>query len=179
MVCLNAIYQFVVDKFFYLMLFRVPNMCFKFLDFKIQILEFLNEHGLTKVTVVDTMNKFVVDKSFNYWSNLESQIVGAESDQLVNICSFAVRCDWRWPNTQWQRVYTGSDNVPYVQFGSVGDFIPEPRCSKSAVGLQNGKEKDGAYERPGWVRPEGPRATGTPLRARCLSVCLRGCELSI
>ena len=26
--------------------------------------------------------------------------VGAECDQLVNICSFAVRCDRRWPSTQ-------------------------------------------------------------------------------
>ena len=26
--------------------------------------------------------------------------VGAESDQQVNICSFAVRCDRRWPSTQ-------------------------------------------------------------------------------
>ena len=26
--------------------------------------------------------------------------------------------------------------MPYVQSGSVGDFIPEPRCSKSIVGLQ-------------------------------------------
>ena len=26
--------------------------------------------------------------------------------------------------------------MPYVQCGSVGDFIPEPRCSKSVVGLQ-------------------------------------------
>ena len=30
----------------------------------------------------------------------ESQSVGAESDQQVNIYSFAVRCDRRWPNTQ-------------------------------------------------------------------------------
>ena len=55
--------------------------------------------------------------------------VGAESDQHVNICSFAVCCDRRWPNTQWHRVYTGSGNVPYVQFESIDDFIPEPRCS--------------------------------------------------
>ena len=26
--------------------------------------------------------------------------VGTESDQLVNICSFVVRCDRRWPSTQ-------------------------------------------------------------------------------
>ena len=33
-------------------------------------------------------------------------------------------------------VYTGSGNLPYVELESVGDFIPEPRCSKFAVGLQ-------------------------------------------
>ena len=27
-------------------------------------------------------------------------VVGAESDQQVNICSFAVCCDRRWPSTQ-------------------------------------------------------------------------------
>ena len=32
--------------------------------------------------------------------HLESRPVGTESDQLVNICSFAVRCDRRWPSTQ-------------------------------------------------------------------------------
>ena len=68
-------------------------------------------------------------------------LVGAESDQLVNICSFAVRCDWRWPSTQWHRVYTGSGNVTYVQFESVGDFIPEPRCSKSTVGYKRDGER--------------------------------------
>ena len=47
-------------------------------------------------------------------------LVGAESDQQVNIYSFAVRCDRRWPSTQWHRVYTGSGNVLYVQFESVG-----------------------------------------------------------
>ena len=33
-------------------------------------------------------------------------------------------------------VYTSSGNVPYVQFESVDDFIPEPRCSKFAVGYK-------------------------------------------
>ena len=32
--------------------------------------------------------------------NNQTLHVGAESDQLVNICSFAVRCDRRCPNTQ-------------------------------------------------------------------------------
>ena len=31
--------------------------------------------------------------------HLSSSVV-AECDQLVNICSFAVRCDRRWPSTQ-------------------------------------------------------------------------------
>ena len=53
--------------------------------------------------------------------------------------------------------------MPYVQSGSVGDFIPKPRCSKSVVGVTNEKEKGGVYERPGRVRPEGPRASGTLL----------------
>ena len=36
--------------------------------------------------------------------------------------------------------------MPYVQFGSVGDFIPEPRCSKFAVGLQTEGRKMGVQE---------------------------------
>ena len=43
-------------------------------------------------------------------------------------------------------VYTGSGNVPYVQFESVGDFIPKPRCSKFAVGLQTEGRKMGVQE---------------------------------
>ena len=52
--------------------------------------------------------------------------------------------------------------MPYVQSGSVDDFIPKPRCSKFAVGVTNEKEKDEVCERPGWLRSEGPRAMGTP-----------------
>jgi len=33
--------------------------------------------------------------------------------------------------------------VPYVQCGSVGDFIPEPRYSKSVVGLQTREREMG------------------------------------
>ena len=67
--------------------------------------------------------------------------------------------------------YTGSGNVPYVQFQSVGDFIPEPRCSKFAVGLQtNGNEK-GDVEGPVGLWTEGPRVTGAPTCAKCLNVC--------
>ena len=43
-------------------------------------------------------------------------------------------------------IYTGSGNVPYIQLGSVGDFIPEPRCSKSVVGVTNEKEKGGGIQ---------------------------------
>ena len=45
--------------------------------------------------------------------------------------------------------------MPYVQSGSVGDFIPEPRCSKSVVGLQTRRRKEGVYKRFGWLLPEG------------------------
>ena len=43
-------------------------------------------------------------------------------------------------------VYTGLDNVSYVQFESVGDFIPEPMCSKFVVGLQTSGNKMGVSE---------------------------------
>ena len=33
--------------------------------------------------------------------------------------------------------------MPYVQLESVDDFIPKPRCSKFAVGLQTRKRKMG------------------------------------
>ena len=44
--------------------------------------------------------------------------------------------------------YTGSGNVPYVQFKSVDDFIPEPRCSKFVVGLQTRRRKMGCASGP-------------------------------
>ena len=72
--------------------------------------------------------------------------VGVESDQQVNICSFVVRCNRRWPNTQWHMVYTGSGNMPYVQFESVDEFIPEPRCSKFVVELQTEERKIEVHE---------------------------------
>ena len=43
-------------------------------------------------------------------------------------------------------VYTGSDNMPYVQFESVGDFIPKLMCSKFVVGLQTEGRKMGVQE---------------------------------
>ena len=48
--------------------------------------------------------------------------------------------------------------MPYVQLGSVGDFIPEPRCLKSVVGVQTRRRKEGGYKRFGWLRPEGSRS---------------------
>ena len=52
-----------------------------------------------------------------------------------------------WPSTR-HKIYTGSGNVPYVQSGSVGDFIPEPRCSKSVVGLQTRERETGCLVGP-------------------------------
>ena len=45
--------------------------------------------------------------------------------------------------------------MPYVQSGSVGDFIPEPRCAKSVVGVQTRRRNEGVYKRFGRLRPEG------------------------
>ena len=63
--------------------------------------------------------------------------------------------------------------MPYVQFESVGDFIPEPRCSKFAVGLQTRRRKMGGTRGPVRLWSEGPRVTGAPLCTKCLSVCSR------
>ena len=54
-------------------------------------------------------------------------------------------------------VYTDLSNVPYVQFESVGDFIPEPRCSKFAVGLQTRRRKMG-YRRDPVERAKSDRS---------------------
>ena len=48
--------------------------------------------------------------------------------------------------------------MPYVQSGLVGDFILEPRCSKSIVGVQMRRRKKGVYKRFGRLRPEGSRS---------------------
>ena len=56
--------------------------------------------------------------------------------------------------------------MPYVQFESVGDFIPEPRCSKFVVGLQTERSKMGGARGPVGLRTEGPRATGAPMCAK-------------
>ena len=60
--------------------------------------------------------------------------------------------------------------MPYVQFKSVGNFIPKPRCSKFAVGLQMEGRKMGSARGPVGLRSEGPRVTGAPLCAKCSSV---------
>ena len=60
-------------------------------------------------------------------------------------------------------VYTGSGNVPYVQFESVGDFIPETRYSKFAVGLQMRRRKMEGTRGPIRVLLEGLRAMGASL----------------
>ena len=54
-----------------------------------------------------------------------------------------IRCDLALNDIGF---YTSSGNVPYVQFRSVGDFIPEPRCSKSVVGVQTRRRKKGVYK---------------------------------
>ena len=63
--------------------------------------------------------------------------------------------------------------MPYVQFESAGDFIPEPRCSKFAVGLQTEGRKMGGTRGPVRLRSEGPSVTGALLYAKCLSMCSR------
>ena len=63
--------------------------------------------------------------------------------------------------------------MPYVQFESVGDFIPKPRCSKFAVGLQTEGNKMGGARDPVELRSKGPRVTGAPLCAKCSSACSR------
>ena len=63
--------------------------------------------------------------------------------------------------------------MPYIQFESVGDFIPEPKCLKFAVGLQMRRRKMGGIRGPVELWSEGPRVTRAPLWAKCSSVCLR------
>ena len=52
--------------------------------------------------------------------------------------------------------------MPYVQFESVGDFIPEPRCSKFAVGLQTRRRKMGGYKRSDRTLVRGTESDGNP-----------------
>ena len=43
-------------------------------------------------------------------------------------------------------IYTGSGNVPYVQFGSVGDFVPEPGARSLQWGYKREGERWGVQE---------------------------------
>ena len=61
--------------------------------------------------------------------------------------------------------------MPYVQFESVGDFIPEPRCSKFVVGLQTEGRKMGGTRGPVGFWSEGPRVMEAPLCAKCSNIC--------
>ena len=70
-------------------------------------------------------------------------------------------------------MYNGSGNVPYVQFESVGDFIPEPRCLEFVVGLQTRGSKMGGARGLIELWSKGPRVIGAPLCADCLSMCSR------
>ena len=63
--------------------------------------------------------------------------------------------------------------MSYVQFESVGDFIPEPRCSKFAVELQTEGRKMWVTRELVGLWSEGPRVTGALLGAKCLNVCSR------
>ena len=63
--------------------------------------------------------------------------------------------------------------MPYVQFELVDDFIPEPRCSKFAVGLQTEGRKLEVTRGPVGLWSERLRVTEAPLCAKCLSVCSR------
>ena len=63
--------------------------------------------------------------------------------------------------------------MPYVQFESDGDFIPEHRCSKFAVGLQTRGRKMEGTRGPVRLWSEGLRVTGALLCAKCSSVCSR------
>ena len=71
-------------------------------------------------------------------------------------------------------VYTSSGNVPYVQSESIGDFIPEPRCSKFVVGSQTRGSKMGGARGPVGLWTGGPRVTGAPTCAKYSSVCSVG-----
>ena len=63
--------------------------------------------------------------------------------------------------------------MPYVQFESIDDFIPEPRCSKFAVGLQMERRKMGGTRGLVELWSEGSRVTGAPLCAKCFE-CMLG-----
>ena len=86
--------------------------------------------------------------------------VGAESDQHVNICSFAIRCDRRWPSTQLHRVYTGSGNMPYVQLRLVGDFILSSGARSLLWGYKRIGMRREVLEAQSNSEPSGPEWRG-------------------
>ena len=89
------------------------------------------------------------------WFN-RTLYVDTESDQQVNICSFAIRCDWRWPSTQ---CHTSSLSRSVTLFLSPG-----------AQSLQWGYKREG--ER--WGVPEARSApTGRAKSDRNFIVSLR------
>ena len=57
----------------------------------------VNELAKLMKQIRELLDKGYVQPSSSPWGAL---VVGAESDQQVNIYSFVVRCDRRWPNTQ-------------------------------------------------------------------------------
>ena len=68
--------------------------------------------------------------------------------------------------------------MPYVQFESVGDFIPNPRCSKFVVGLQTEGRKMGVQE----VRSDSGQRGRERRELRyvlCVRACARGLNLMV
>ena len=63
--------------------------------------------------------------------------------------------------------------MPYVQSESVDDFMPEPRYSKFAMGLQTRRRKMGGTRGPVGLRSEGLRVTRAPACTEYSSVCSR------
>ena len=61
--------------------------------------------------------------------------------------------------------------MPKVQFESVGDFIPEPRCSEFVVWLQTSGNKTGGVRGPVGLLTKGPRAMRAPTCAKYWNVC--------
>ena len=71
--------------------------------------------------------------------------------------------------------------MSYVQFQSVGDFIPEPRCSKFAVGLQTSKEWEGVLEARSDSEPSGREwlMLKYALSIEAYALCVRAYQLLI
>ena len=76
-------------------------------------------------------------------------------------------------------IYTNSGNMPYIQFQSVDDFIPEARYSKFAMGLQMSKEWEGGVRGPVGLRTEWKRVTDAQTCAKYRSVCFVCPSLSV